>query len=252
MFFFQSPNEAILFLINSVLPFANACEPLQQAHALNVVFHQTSYIFKNQGDRPDFKQINLQNQLNNDLSKRLDEVVNTHDFIVSVMSQSLASMTILNDLVTRGKKSNYILQDVEQRIKDNLQSVAFKVLWRNKGACTISLEYDGSNAIKTSEMIMVCSITSVLCSMAVDSYPDGRNSSLKSFKNNTGLVYNLKPDFSNLDASDRLFKNEGLDKIGMCSNCGVFFEKKRKDQTFCSTNCKSVYLTRKMRRKTAK
>lgn len=37
----------------------------------------------------------------------------------------------------------------------------------------------------------------------------------------------------------------GFEKVGKCPNCGVFFEKKRKDQEYCSRHCKSVVSMRR-------
>lgn len=39
----------------------------------------------------------------------------------------------------------------------------------------------------------------------------------------------------------------GFDKVGICPNCGIFFEKKRKNQEYCSSNCKSAAMMRRMR-----
>lgn len=41
---------------------------------------------------------------------------------------------------------------------------------------------------------------------------------------------------------------EGFRKIGMCPNCGLFFEKRRKDQEYCSVVCKGTMLKRLWRK----
>lgn len=42
----------------------------------------------------------------------------------------------------------------------------------------------------------------------------------------------------------KTMKGYGFEKLGLCPNCGIYFEKKRKDQEYCSVKCKGTMLKR--------
>ncbi len=48
---------------------------------------------------------------------------------------------------------------------------------------------------------------------------------------------------------DESLDGPGFEKIGICPNCQIIFEKKRKDQEYCSTRCQQTMAVRRVREK---
>lgn len=241
MFFFAKTGDAIAFLVCSVLPFVNASEPLDMAGRLYDAVKVGCNILHTFSCQGSFEQLAL-------LHKQ-KEISDTHKFIKSALALCLASYETTKDLESRGKIE--ILPGVEGRIKENLKSIGLKISWKSKGTCMVGLEYDATDTVKAFEMMATCSIINALCSASIfDSGVITR--AAEASTGNTRIEARLQPKPDNIDSLTMLCTGEGLDEIGICANCGVFFEKKRKDQIFCSTGCKSVFLTRKMRSKKKK
>jgi hypothetical protein len=51
---------------------------------------------------------------------------------------------------------------------------------------------------------------------------------------------------------DESVDGPGFEKIGICPNCQIIFEKKRKDQEYCSTRCQQTMAVRRVREKQKK
>lgn len=94
----------------------------------------------------------------------------------------------------------------EARILSHFQSGRTSVEWKGQGECfflTSCQELTGE--LGAFEHLAVCAILKCL--------------------------YSLHEKY--------FYTGTGFHKIGLCPNCGIFFEKKRKDQEFCSKRCGS-------------
>jgi hypothetical protein len=84
----------------------------------------------------------------------------------------------------------------------------------------------------------------------------GKAHTLRIAKANDGVISRLKEwlimaatmclySFSLSDEVEPM-KGQGFEKIGMCPKCEIFFEKKRKDQEYCSKRCRDADAAKRM------
>lgn len=109
--------------------------------------------------------------------------------------------------------------EIEKRIRHYfLEQQELEIKWRGKNenyvVTSYSLAGQGDDRVGAVTRHAVLAITTCFCSSAAD--------------------FNFE-------------KGIGFEKVGMCPNCEIFFEKKRKDQEYCSAKCQKAAGMRRIR-----
>ncbi len=114
------------------------------------------------------------------------------------------------------------VEGIEETIKTVFTRVKCCYEWKGKGRASVLREgRKGDGVISRLEEWFIQTITDCLYSISL-----------------APACHEIEP-----------MKGEGFDKIGMCPVCNAFFEKKRKDQDFCSDKCSAAARMRRLRSK---
>lgn len=204
---FPDQNNAVKWLIKYVIPFVNASSQKDIisvfVDALNDLI-TPQFRFEGAGV---FKILDPVEQAKEFLGdgEFVATVILSHGFIKSMLSIALnkPESKLPDDLETQ-------IADIETKIQDYFSDKSeIKVSWKGFGKNYVRIKNTSLGYINTVEEVMVKSIVSCAYSTFIGNHGDASAFS-------SGI---------------------GLQKVGRCQNCGRFFEKKRKDQEYCSKKC---------------
>lgn len=206
-------DEAMEWLIEYVLPFANAKDDKEiiilLLKANNYAFADASYMTHRITDLYAPK-----------IKPDIKEVFRTALLEKSTTTKRAQSHTLIKDMLTirlamaipEAVKKR--IPATERQIKNILNGEKFTgVSWRSSDKCIVHAPmFEPELVLENVTFFMVRGIAK----------------NLYAYKGNCGSA---------------------IEKVGMCPNCGIFFNKKRKDQEYCSRSCKSIFVSRKFRNK---
>lgn len=132
-------------------------------------------------------------------------------------------------IVLFGKRHEELPKDIKRQVESIEKAIElvstgtkYSYEWKGKGkAHTLRIAKDGDGLISRLKEWFILAITNCLYSFS--------------------LADEIEP-----------MKGQGFEKIGMCPVCGIFFEKKRKDQEYCSARCQQTMAVRRVREKQKK
>lgn len=211
MFRFRESQEAVKWFVANALPFVNAKTVREK---------QTAFfeIWKRNSDLEEFS----------DYEKKYIGAKSFHGFIKDLLL--IAFSFELPNLRDSEMISRESIELAEERIKSYLMTGDLWVSWNYK-LCFVSVNPEIRKPAEYIEQIIVHSVLQSFYSMP--------------------SVFRFAGAFDveeNPPESD-IIKGPGFDKVGICPNCGIFFEKKRKDQEYCSNRCRNNTQMRQYMRK---
>jgi hypothetical protein len=142
----------------------------------------------------------------------LKELLDLQDFLKNVMT--IALMEKRKDCFPEPLQNQ--IPTIENRINENLDTLNTKAFWRGQGECYEAKTIQPSkNEVKRFERFFVRCILKCLYSFWID--------------------------------EENFYIGKGYEKVGRCPNCEIFFEKKRKNQEYCSEKCRKAAQMRRLR-----
>lgn len=208
---FTDEQHAARWLAKFALPFVNAAPDQLRETAFNAYAQNISKICRCDGtdeviEKFDFERYDIYRNVKTEELADLQKLIKTMLYIV-------LSDKYYEELPKDVKRQR---KGIEEAIKKIVaEQYKYAVEWRGKGkAFALRVAKDSDDkVVPTLKKWLVLAI--VAC--------------LRSFS----MADEIVP-----------MRGQGFDKIGMCPNCGVFFEKNRKDQEYCSFRCKDATMKR--------
>jgi hypothetical protein len=209
-------GESIKWFIGNVLPFLNAKTDKELLNSfVRIVIEREEFssvygkaISKAMNIEVPGSIYNTPEEAGFDAEEQLEDEDNFNElmeswaFLKEALRIAFSEKTVLNE-------------ELENRIKKNL-AANHTVKWQGKGKTYVFATDKGisnSNLVAEVERDLVSLIVSF-------------------FGNSNTFIFSSDSILSKAFAA-------AYEKIGMCPNCGIFFEKKRKDQEYCSKSCGS-------------
>jgi len=209
---FTDEQHAARWLAKFALPFVNAAPDQLRETAFNAYAQNISKIWRCDGtdeviEKFDFERYDIYRKTKTEELAALQKLIQTMLYIV------------LSD-----KRYEELPKDVKRQVKGiekTIKNVFIRIKccyeWKGKGQASVLREgKESDGVISRLEEWFVQAITLCLCSVSL-----------------APACHEIEP-----------MKGAGFDKLGMCPNCGVFFEKNRKDQEYCSFRCKDATMKR--------
>ncbi|PKL48108.1 MAG: hypothetical protein CVV42_10635 [Candidatus Riflebacteria bacterium HGW-Riflebacteria-2] len=214
---FTDEQHAARWLARFALPFVNAEPDQLRETAFNAYAQNTSKIWRCDGTDEVVEEFDFE---------RYDIYRNTKSEELAALQKLIQTMLYI---VLSGKKHEELPKDIkrqvesiEKAIKLVSTGIEYSYEWKGRGkAHTLRIAKDGDGLISRLKEWFVLAITNCLYSFS--------------------LADEIEP-----------MKGQGFEKIGMCPNCGIFFEKRRKDQEYCSARCQQTMAVRRVREKQKK
>jgi len=212
LFRFKDSSDALTWFIENVLPFVNCKSELERQ---NVFFR----IWQNNSDLEEFA----------DTEKHFEGANEFYSFVRRLMLIAF-SFEYPWLIGSQLEMSDRTTEDVEKRIKDFLTPGDLWIRWNEK-MCFAGNGPQIRLPVEYIEQLVVHSIVQCFYVMPP--------------------VFIFASAFADneLPPKSDFIKGPGFEKVGLCPNCGIFFERKRKNQEFCTNRCANTFGKRRDREK---
>ncbi len=209
---FTDEQHAARWLAKFALPFVNATPDQLRKTASNAYAWNTfNGICRCDGTDKEPPKVDFER---NDTYKRVtDQELTDLQKLVKTMLYIVLSGKRHEDLPKDVKQQ---VKEIEKAIESVFTSTKYNYEWKGKGkAHTLRKGKKGDGLISRLKEWFIVAITTCLYSFS--------------------LSDDIEP-----------MKGAGFEKIGMCQKCEIFFEKKRRDQEYCSKRCRDADAAKRM------
>lgn len=205
---------AFKWVCKYVLPFVNAASDAESLRVFCLAYAELRLNFRAENTRPE----NIEKLVQSISAKlkeesSMTELKTLREFLDELLCVCLTPTQVMSRSEDEARK-------IEDWIEAVLTTSMLRAEWRGFGNCIVLSYPTKLGCLAAYEYSAVKSITTCFSSLICDN------------------IREISP---------------WIEKIGVCPNCNVFFEKKRKDQEYCSKRCRdNTQMRQYMRKRRAK